>query len=77
MMQAMRNCLRAKTFPLRRVGCAGRISGFTEREDGRLVMTLAGIARFVIGADLPGDEPFRIARADFAPYAKRFRGGPG
>jgi Lon protease-like protein len=55
-----------KTFPLRRVGCAGRISAFTEQEDGRVVMTLAGIARFVIGADLPGDEPFRVTRADFA-----------
>ena len=66
-----------KTFPLRRVGCAGRISGFTEQEDGRLVMTLAGIARFVIGADLPGDEPFRVARADFGPYAKDFVGGYG
>ena len=66
-----------KTFPLRRVGCAGRISGFTEQEDGRVVMTLAGIARFVIGADLPGDEPFRVARADFGPYAKDFVGGYG
>jgi Lon protease-like protein len=66
-----------KTFPLRRVGCAGRISAFTEQEDGRMVMTLAGIARFVIGADLPGEEPFRIARADFGPYAKDFVGGYG
>jgi Lon protease-like protein len=66
-----------KTFPLRRVGCAGRISAFTEQEDGRVVMTLAGIARFVIGADLPGDEPFRVTRADFGPYAKDFVAGDG
>jgi len=62
---------------LRRVGCAGRISAFTEQEDGRVVMTLAGIARFDIGADLPGGEPFRIARADFGPYAKDFVVGSG
>lgn len=66
-----------KTFPLRRVGCAGRLSAFTEHEDGRVVITLAGIARFAVGASLAGDEPFRIARADFAPYAKDFVGGYG
>ena len=66
-----------KTFPLRRVGCAGRLSAFTEHEDGRVVITLAGIARFAVGARLAGDEPFRIARADFAPYAKDFVGGYG
>ncbi len=66
-----------KKFPLRRVGCAGRISAFTEHEDGRVVITLAGIARFAVGADLAGDEPFRIARVDFAPYAKDFVGGYG
>lgn len=66
-----------KTFPLRRVGCAGRISAFTEQEDGRVVMTLAGIARFAVGADLPGGEPFRIARADFGAYAKDFVVGFG
>ena len=66
-----------KMFPLRRVGCAGRIAAFTEHEDGRVVITLAGIARFAVGADLAGDEPFRIARADFAPYARDFVGGHG
>ena len=66
-----------KTFPLRRVGCAGRLSAFTEHEDGRVVITLAGIVRFAVGASLAGDEPFRIARADFAPYAKDFVGGYG
>lgn len=66
-----------KTFPLRRVGCAGRLSAFTEHEDGRVVITLAGIARFAVGASLAGDDPFRIVRADFAPYAKDFVGGYG
>ena len=66
-----------KTFPLRRVGCAGRLSAFAEHEDGRVVITLAGIARFAVSASLAGDEPFRIARADFAPYAKDFVGGDG
>jgi Lon protease-like protein len=66
-----------KTFPLRRVGCAGRISAFTEHDDGRVVITLAGIARFTVGADIGSDEPFRIAHVDFGAYATDFVGGHG
>jgi len=66
-----------KTFPIRRVGCAGRISSFTESEDGRVVISLAGIARFVVAGDMEGNAPFRISRVDFAPYAKDFVGGHG
>lgn len=68
---------RGKDFPLRRVGCAGRIATFTENEDGRVIISLAGIARFAIASELAGDAPFRIARADFSPYAKDFVGGHG
>jgi Lon protease-like protein len=66
-----------KSFPLRRVGCAGRISAFTEHEDGRVVITLAGIARFLVAGDIAGSEPFRMARLDFAPYAEDFLDGHG
>jgi Lon protease-like protein len=66
-----------QTFPLRRIGCAGRISAFTEHDDGRVVITLAGIARFVAGDTLGGGEPFRVALVDFNPYAKDFIGGHG
>ncbi len=31
---------------LQRIGCAGRISQFSETEDGRYMITLAGISRF-------------------------------
>jgi uncharacterized protein len=66
-----------KTFPLRRVGCAGRISSFTENDDGRVIMSLAGIARFAIVGDIEGATPFRVARVDFAPYAVDFVAGHG
>ena len=68
---------RGKTFPLRRVGCAGRISAFTEHEDGRVAISLAGIARFAVGGAIAGSEPFRIASVDFAPYVQDFVGGYG
>jgi uncharacterized protein len=66
-----------KDFPLRRVGCAGRISSYTESEDGHVVITLAGVARFAVAEEIAGDMPFRLARADYAPYAKDFVGGHG
>ncbi len=66
-----------KDFALRRVGCAGRISSFTESEDGHLVITLAGVARFAILSDVAGDAPFRMAEVNFAPYAKDFVAGYG
>jgi Lon protease-like protein len=66
-----------KNFPLRRVGCAGRISSFTESEDGHVVLTLAGVARFAILHDVAGDAPFRMGEVNFVPYAKDFVAGYG
>jgi Lon protease-like protein len=66
-----------KTFPLRQVGCAGRISAFTENEDGRVVISLAGISRFNVFEAIDGEAPFRIARVTFSPYARDFVAGYG
>jgi len=66
-----------KSFPIRRVGCAGRISSFTENEDGRVVVTLAGVARFAVGEAIAGNAPFRTCQVDFAPYVQDFVGGDG
>lgn len=65
------------TFPLRRIGCAGRIYAFTESEDGRVVVSLAGIARFALLGDIAQSTPFRSARVDFAPYVTDFIPGYG
>ncbi|MGH6736532.1 MAG: LON peptidase substrate-binding domain-containing protein [Methyloceanibacter sp.] len=66
-----------KDFPLRRVGCAGRITAFSESDDGRMIITLAGIARFRLGADIASDAPFRMCAVDFSPYAMDFLCGHG
>jgi uncharacterized protein len=66
-----------KIFPLRRVGCAGRITSFTESDDGRVVVALAGVARFRVGRDVDGEEPFRVCQVDFAPYGEDFVSGYG
>ncbi|MFN3815631.1 LON peptidase substrate-binding domain-containing protein [Brevundimonas sp.] len=51
------------------VGCAGRITSFAETTDGRYLITLTGVARFRVLAELPVQTPYRQARADFAPFA--------
>ena len=66
-----------KSFPLRDVGCAGRITAFTENEDGRVMVSLAGVARFKAGVDVASDTPFRMCTVDFAPYATDFVSGHG
>jgi Lon protease-like protein len=66
-----------KSFPLRNVGCAGRLFSFTESDDGRVMMALAGVARFAVIGDVAGDMPFRLCQVDFAPYADDFVTGHG
>jgi len=44
---------------LHAIGCAGRISQFSETEDGRYMITLAGISRFRVMAEVDGFSPYR------------------
>jgi Lon protease-like protein len=39
--------------PVQSIGCAGRIVQFAEMDDGRLMITLAGLVRFEVGQELP------------------------
>ena len=51
------------------MGCAGRITSFAETSDGRYLVTLTGVARFRILAELPVQTPYRQTRVDFEPFA--------
>jgi uncharacterized protein len=50
------------------VGCAGRITSFSETPDGRYMITLTGLCRFEVRDELPVRSPYRQVRADFAPF---------
>jgi Lon protease-like protein len=54
--------------PVYRTGCAGRITSFSETEDGRFLITLTGIARFDIREELPLRSGYRRVVADWEPY---------
>lgn len=45
---------------LHSIGCAGRVTQFSETEDGRYMVTLAGVCRFRILGEMPGGfSPYR------------------
>lgn len=50
------------------VGCAGRITSFAETSDGRYLVTLTGVSRFRVSAELPSQAPYRQVRALFQPF---------
>ncbi len=50
------------------VGCAGRVTSFAETSDGRYLVTLTGVCRFRVGAELPARSPYRQVRADFTAF---------
>ncbi len=52
-----------------RVGCAGRITTYSETEDGRYLITLTGICRFAVRDELEARTPYRQVRPDWAPFA--------
>jgi hypothetical protein len=51
------------------VGCAGRITQFSETDDGRYLITLTGVARFRIVEELPLVSGYRRVVPDWQPFA--------
>ena len=60
---------RTPTGPaLYRVGCLGRLSSFSETDDGRYLITLAGMTRFAVQVELELHHGYRRVRADLARF---------
>src|ERR1700733_13853337 len=49
-------------------GCAGRITSFSETEDGRFLLTLTGVSRFRIKEELPLLSGYRRVVADWQDF---------
>ncbi len=49
-------------------GCAGRITAFSETEDGRYLITLTGVIRFDVARELPSIEGYRRVIADYGRF---------
>jgi uncharacterized protein len=57
-----------RTWPLRRTGCIGRLTAFEEQDNGRMAITLTGIARFQVVDETDVSKPYRICNIDCQPY---------
>jgi Lon protease-like protein len=64
-----------KKDALHKIGCAGRVTQFSETEDGRYMVTLSGISRFRLGAEVDGFTPYRKFEVNWDGF-DRDQGGP-
>lgn len=48
-----------KADGVQRIGCVGRITQFSETEDGRYMITLSGISRYRVEREVTGFTPYR------------------
>jgi Lon protease-like protein len=60
--------------PLHSIGCAGRITAFSETEDGRYMITLTGICRFRLREEVTGFTPYRRVRTEWTGFERDFAG---
>lgn len=58
---------------LRGIGCAGRIVSFSETEDGRYLIVLAGVSRFTVAEEVEGFTPYRRVKPDWSPWRRDLR----
>jgi Lon protease-like protein len=54
--------------PVYRIGGAGRITSFTETDDGRFLIALSGVCRFAVAEELPQERPWRRVRPDWSAF---------
>ncbi len=53
---------------LHTIGCAGRITQFSETEDGRYMITLGGISRYRVQKEVEGFTPYRRCEVDWSGF---------
>lgn len=59
-----------KVPPLYPVGCLGRLTSWAETGDGRFHVTLTGLIRFQIEAEVKTETAYRLVEANYAPFAR-------
>jgi uncharacterized protein len=53
---------------LHRIGCLGRLSSFSETDDGRFLITLTGLVRFSVASEIDMQRGYRRVVGDFSRY---------
>ncbi|MFN0115102.1 MAG: LON peptidase substrate-binding domain-containing protein [Paracoccaceae bacterium] len=52
------------------IGCAGRLTQFSETEDGRYMVTMSGISRFCLGREIKGFTPYLRAEVSWEAFGR-------
>lgn len=52
------------------IGCAGRLTAFSETEDGRYMITLTGVSRFRLLREVDGFTPYLRAEVGWTDFAR-------
>lgn len=55
---------------LHTIGCAGRVSAFSETDDGRYMITLAGVSRFRATEEVSGFTPYRRCEVEWVGFER-------
>jgi len=55
---------------LHTIGCVGRVTQFSETEDGRYMVTLSGISRFRVLEEVEGFAPYRRAKVSWTGFER-------
>ena len=55
---------------LHTIGCVGRVTQFSETEDGRYMITLTGVSRFRLLEEVEGFAPYRRAKVSWAGFER-------
>lgn len=61
---------RAAEPRLHSIGCAGRVTAFSETEDGRYMITLTGVSRYRIREEISGFTPYRKTEVSWAGFER-------
>jgi hypothetical protein len=66
-----------RNIELKKVGCVGRVTAYQELDDGRIVITLTGIARFDTIDEATTALPYRVMSVSYDRFAQDFSKGLG
>ena len=70
MVQPLGNVPAEAAGKLQRIGCAGRLTRLIETDDNRYLITLTGISRFRITAEMSGFQPYITASVSWSSFER-------
>lgn len=69
MIQPLTDTLLDEVPQIHRIGCAGRITSYSETTDDRIVLVLTGVCRFEVREELAGHRGYRRVRPGWERFA--------